>query len=583
MTFRARATLLVAVICALGSLARALDREAFTFTRYDLKLEVDPAKGTLAASGTVQLRNDSNVPQSSVALQISSTLQWTSIAEGDTGVPFLGQTYTSDIDHTGELSEAIATLSRPVAPKGSITLRVSYRGTVPRNATRLTRIGAPAEYANAAEWDEITGTSTAMRGIGYVTWFPVALSSAKLSEGNTVLDTVAAWKARHSATVFQVALAVPQTPAPGTPVGIRWNSTRISPCAAQKAICSAATFDGFSSVPTFAVGPYETLERPAVAVSFRAEHASIARDYAAATERWQPLVAEWFGPAANKVHVIELAETSATPFDSGAFVFTPLRPLDRAALEFAMVHQLAHAAIVSPRPWIFEGLAHLMQAEVRERQAGRRGAIAYVAQFGRPLTEAQKRASTGGPDGKPAAQAVASQSLVTTNDPVYFRGKSVYVWWMLRDMLGAEALQAAVRSYRADQDTQPAYMQTLLEKSAPGTAQQNLEWFFDDWVYRDRGLPDFRIESAYPRKTLDGTYVVTVTVENLGKAGAEVPVTVSAAGGERSQRVLVQAGGKGVVRVQMPQPPTRATVNDGSVPETDVGNNSIDIKVVQQQ
>jgi len=268
MTFRARATLLVAVICALGTLARALDREAFTFTRYDLKLEVDPAKGTLAASGTVQLRNDSNVPQSSVALQISSTLQWMSIAEGDTGVPFLGQTYTSDIDHTGELSEAIATLSNPVVPKGSITLRVSYRGTVPRKATRLTRIGAPAEYANAAEWDEITGTSTAVRGIGYVTWFPVALTSANLSEGNTVLDavaawkarhsaTVAAWKARHSATVFQVSLAVPQTPAPGTPVGIRWNSTRISPCAVQKAICSAATFNGFSSVPTFAVGPYD--------------------------------------------------------------------------------------------------------------------------------------------------------------------------------------------------------------------------------------------------------------------------------------------------------------------------------------
>jgi len=327
-----------------------------------------------------------------------------------------------------------------------------------------------------------------------------------------------------------------------------------------------------------------------VAVSFLAEHASIARDYAAATERWQPLVAEWFGPAANKVHVIELAEPSATPFDSGAFVFTPLRPLDRTALELAMVHQLAHAAIVSSRPWISEGLAHLMQAEVRERQAGRRGAIAYISQFGRPLAEAEKGASTGGPDGRPGEHAVASQSLVTTSDPVYFRGKSVYVWWMLRDMLGAEALQTAaealqtaVRSYRADQDTQPAYMQTLLEKSAGRTAQHNLEWFFDDWVYRDRGLPDFRIESAYPRKTLDGTYVVTVTVENLGKAGAEVPVTVSAAGGERSQRVLVHAGGKGVVRVQMPQPPTRATVNDGSVPETDVGNNSIDIKIAQQQ
>ena len=35
--------------------------------------------------------------------------------------------------------------------------------------------------------------------------------------------------------------------------------------------------------------------------------------------------------------------------------------------------------------------------------------------------------------------------------------------------------------------------------------QRDLEWFFDDWVYRDRGLPDFKVESAFSRKTLNNS------------------------------------------------------------------------------
>ena len=100
-------------------------------------------------------------------------------------------------------------------------------------------------------------------------------------------------------------------------------------------------------------------------------------------------------------------------------------------------------------------------------------------------------------------------------------------------------------------------------------------------MYRDKGLPEFRVESAYPRKLLNGTYIVTVTVENTGGAGAEVPVFVSAAQGERSARLIVQARSKAVVRVPIPVVPTKATVNDGSVPETDPSNNSFDIPAPQ--
>ena len=67
------------------------------------------------------------------------------------------------------------------------------------------------------------------------------------------------------------------------------------------------------------------------------------------------------------------------------------------------------------------------------------------------------------------------------------------VWWMLRDMVGDQALKKALASYRPEQDKEPSYMQKLIQAQT----QKNLEWFFDDWVYRDRGLPDFKVESAF--------------------------------------------------------------------------------------
>jgi len=108
------------VLCGLQSFA--LDREAFTFTNYDLDVRVEPEQQRLAARGKLTLRNDSTIPQKNLSLQISSTLDWRSIQFEGKPVQFVSQVYTSDIDHTGALSEAIVTLPQAVPPKGSIGL-----------------------------------------------------------------------------------------------------------------------------------------------------------------------------------------------------------------------------------------------------------------------------------------------------------------------------------------------------------------------------------------------------------------------------------------------------------------------------
>ncbi len=161
-----------------------------------------------------------------------------------------------------------------------------------------------------------------------------------------------------------------------------------------------------------------------------------------------------------------------------------------------------------------------------------------------------------------------------TSEELY-RSKAMYVWWMLRDMIGDSALKKAIGAYKPEQDKEPSYMPRLIAAQT----QRDLEWFFDDWVYRDRGLPDFKVESAFSRKTMTNSYMLTITIDNLGTAGAEVPVIVKFRGGDIVKRLEVRAKDKAVTRVETPEPPQEIVINDGSVPESDMTNNMFKVEL----
>jgi len=131
-------------------------------------------------------------------------------------------------------------------------------------------------------------------------------------------------------------------------------------------------------------------------------------------------------------------------------------------------------------------------------------------------------------------------------------------------MVGDTALSVALHNYKPSDDQDAHYMQNLIESQA----HRDLKWFFDDWVYHNRGLPDLRIASVYPRQLENGGQMVTVTVENLGDAGAEVPVTVHMTSGEATERLVIPGKSKASVRIVAPAAPQEVNVNDGSVPES---------------
>jgi hypothetical protein len=213
-------------------------------------------------------------------------------------------------------------------------------------------------------------------------------------------------------------------------------------------------------------------------------------------------------------------------------------------------------------------LAHFAQAAYLEHQDGRRAAVKFMEQRLPVILDGEKA----------RADAVnRAHSLIDCTDEEFCAAKAMYVWWMLGDMLGRKAIPAAEINYKADEDHNPSYVQHLLEQNG-SESHRNLQWFFDDWVYHDRGLPDFRVAAVYASKTEKGIYLVTVTLENLGEAGAEVPFVVRFNGGEVWKRLVVRGKGQATTRVEVPASPTEVVVNDGSVPEADIANNTFQVQ-----
>ncbi|HEX6503687.1 MAG TPA: hypothetical protein VF011_10580 [Terriglobales bacterium] len=553
-------------ICVSAVSSSALDREAFTFTHYLLDVRVEPEQQRLAVRGTITLRNDSAAPQKNAVLQISSSLDWRSIRVEGSPVQFVSQVYTSDIDHTGALSEAIVTLPRVVQPHAMIDLQIGYEGVVAQNATRLTRVEIPEEKARHSDWDQISREFTAVRGIGYVTWYPVATEAANLSQGNSVFEAVGRWKAKEVGSEMSLSFST-TAKQPVLASGTRTNFTVLNLDSKDSNKYSSYTIVNFGvTVPSFVLADYDVSEKPAFSkVYYLPGHENAARLYSEESAKLQDFIS-FLGRGHGSVTVAELADSEAAPFESDEMLLTPLSR-DAQFVDITLVHALAHTHFRSARPWIDEGLAHFAQALWREQQAGRQAALDYMGPH-RTALEATEKAAAEQKD------SAAAQSLISTSEEEYYRSKAMFVWWMLRDMVGDVALKRAIAGYESQRDTQPSYVQKLIEKQS----HRDLEWFFDDWVYRDRGLPDFRVASAYTRQMLNGTYLLTVSVENRGGAGAEVPLRVRLEGGDVTSRVEVRSNATGVVRIEVPSPPREIVVNDGSVPEADTGNNTFEIQ-----
>ena len=559
------------LVCA-GVHVYSLDREAFSITKYDLDVRIEPQQHRLGARGKITLQNDSPTPQKIAVLQVSSALDWRSIKAGEKSLQFVSQDYASDIDHTGALSEVIVTLPQAIQPKSTVDLEVAYEGVIVLDATRLTAIGIPESTARETDWDQVSSNFTALRGVGYVTWYPIATEAASLTEGSDLFEIVARWKAREAGAAMRLQITLPRDEGEPPELLVNATSCPVAHEVGQEFLADCTYRSLGSAVPTLVISNYEVIDRPSVSVHFMRGHDLAAVTYADAAEKVAAFLAEWFGPARAKAETADLNDPNAAPFESGSLLLTPLSNSDPKLSGLVAAHQLTHAAFFSSRPWINEGLAHFAQALYLEHQSGRQAALDYMKLHSSAFSAAKIENPGQAAASKPGDD--ANRSLINTYDEGLYRSKAMCVWWMLRDMIGDSALKKALASYHAADDNEPSYMQRLIQAQT----KQDLEWFFDDWIYRNRGLPEFKVASAFARKTLPEGYMLAITIDNLGGAGAEVPLTVKFTGGEVTKRLVVRGKSSATIRVEVPQPPQEVVVNGGSVPEKDPANNVFKIE-----
>jgi len=243
---------------------------------------------------------------------------------------------------------------------------------------------------------------------------------------------------------------------------------------------------------------------------------------------------------------------------------TPLHGAEISTLTPVLVHTLAHAWFSSSHAWLDEGVAQFLSLLWVETNDGRQAGIDRLQASIPALALAEPA---------PGASGVQGQSLIDARSDVYYRTKAAAVLWMLRSITSDDALKKALQAYRKNRaaDASAEGFEKVLEESS-GKPAGDLKWFFDDWVYHDRGLPDLSIAYVTPRPLPEkggksGGWLVGVNVRNDGDAVAEVPVTVRSGTLTATERLRIPGHSNTATRVLFQGLPEEVIVNDGTVPE----------------
>jgi hypothetical protein len=538
------------------------ERQAITFLSYDLDVHLRPTAHAMAVRARVSLRNDSASPLHRLPLQISSTLQWTSVRIADTPAAFSQQLVNSDVDHTAALREAVISLAQPLAPQQTIAIDLTYEGTAALSSTRLEQIGTPTEVAESSDWDRVADDFVGLRGFGNVAWYPIASIPVALGDGAKFFSEAAEERQRQSqATVTMKVTEEFFGEAPNLAVldGETLTLTPTTQPAASVpgiATCTLpSTRLGFASPSLFLV-TRSRQEGNGVTVFARTEDVTNAQAYITGAKMVLPLIHRWLGTEPRgTLNIVDLPENGDAPFEDGSVLFTNVHSADPYKLGDTLIHSLTHLYFRSPYPWLQEGVATFMGSLWLEQNQGKAAAIQQLDNSRGALSLAEPGDTTS-----------SSQALVTARDPVYYRTKANYVFWMLRDLAGENALARALREYQPGSDTTGTGFEQVLERESG----KDLKWFFEDWVYHDRGLPDLSIAGVYPNNaTVPGAYIVAVDVSNSGTAEAEVPVSVSSGTTTVTERLRIPAKSRISHRFLLQGQPAEVAVNDGTVPEVE--------------
>ena len=549
------------------------ERKSLVVTALDLDVRLHTLAQQIAVRALVTVRNTGASPMLRIPLQISSSLNWDRIRVAGRDVSGAIATINSDADHTGQLHEALVPLAEPLAPGADLQFDVTYSGAIAANARRLLSVGTPEDSASHSDWDEISPSFTGLRGFGNVAWYPVVSIPVIIGDGARLFDEIGRQKLLATGTSFRLRLTAefPHGQAP-TIAAIDGNAVPL------KVVDSEAATSDLPGIATGDTGPTTlTFEAPSLFVATGAAHPGThltvytrsedepaAQNWLTAATNVSSMIERWLGPTPRtQLSVVDLPDPEDVPWESGPLLAIPIRGASSDELAPILAHAMTHAWM-SPNPyWLNEGTANFM-GTVWDDHLHHRDQALGTLEAGRPALALAEPPSPGEGVGQPLAHAIS---------PVYYRTKAAYILWMLRDLVGDDALGAALRACNSaaasstitvgsDPSTK---FQTALMTAAPSA---NLKWLFADWIDADHGLPDLTVDKVFPNAVQSGNWLVSVTISNAGYAPVQVPVTVRSATNTTTERVFIPSRGTVTPRLLVQGKPTEAQVNDGTVPET---------------
>ncbi len=549
------------------------NRKSVSVTGLDLDVRLNTRTHELAARALVTVRNNGTAPLSHIPLQISSSLNWERMRIAGRDASYSVATINSDSDHTGQLHEAVIPVAEPLAPGAAVQLDVVYSGTIAATARRLLSVGTPQDSASHSDWDQISPDFTGMRGFGNVVWYPVVSVPVLIGDGARLFDEIGRQRLGSVGTSFRLRLTVefPHGQAP-TITAVNGNTIPL------KAVDSQQANSDLPGIATADTGPTTlTFESPSLFISTEAAHPgthltvytnledeAAAQTWLTAATNVSPMIERWLGPRPRaQLTILDLPDPEDVPWESGPLLAIPLRGSAPDQLAPVLSHALTHAWMAPGPYWLNEGTANFMGTLWDDHLHHRDQALGTL-EAGRQALALEEPSSPGESAGQPLARATS---------PVYYRTKAAYILWMLRDLVGDDALATALRAFNgaSNKGESPSHadlatsFHAALKTAAPAA---NLKWLFADWIDADHGLPDLTIDKVFPNAVQSGNWLVSVTVSNAGYAAAEVPITVRSATNTTTEHVFIPSRGTVTPRLLVQGKPTEVQVNDGTVPET---------------
>ena len=178
--------------------------------------------------------------------------------------------------------------------------------------------------------------------------------------------------------------------------------------------------------------------------------------------------------------------------------------------------------------WLNEGFATFLTYVWQEYDQGR-----DAAEYGRRwMLSSVKWADKSNP--RPMVQYFYESDMDLFDSNIYAKGALVLN--MLQQMLGYDAFWRTVRIYAKEYQHKNVESQDL-KRIFEEVTGQNLEWFFDQWVYT-AGLPELEIKYKYNRRNKNVKLTVRQTQNISNSSMFRLPLTVLIDNGEITRQEI---------------------------------------------